>query len=65
MKDYQKDELPKGNLGFAAEIATGTHTFQITLAQFRELIGQYNFNYNQNDMKKGWALGFNITVRFY
>jgi len=65
VKDYEEDYLPEGNLGFAAEIATGTHTFQIVLAQYREIINQYNFAYNTNDLKDGWVLGFNLTVRFY
>lgn len=65
LEDYQKDNDPEGNLGFAAEILSGTHTFQITLSQFRELVGQYNHAYNSNSLKDGWVIGFNVNVRFY
>lgn len=55
---------PKSNLAFALEIGTSTHAFQITLAQYNNIISQRNFAYNINDLANGgWLLGFNITVR--
>ena len=61
----QKEYDPEGNLGFAAEFVSGTHTFQVTLAQFREIVSQFNHSFNSNTLEDGWCLGFNITVRFY
>lgn len=63
--ENQEEFEPEGNLGFACELVSGTHTFQITLSQFNQLVNQYNYAYNKNDLKDGWLLGFNIMVRFY
>ncbi|HYX07622.1 MAG TPA: DUF5777 family beta-barrel protein [Bacteroidales bacterium] len=56
---------PKPNLGFGVEIGTGTHAFQIFMANYSQIINQRNLVYNTNDFTDGdLALGFNITVRF-
>ncbi|MEI6123214.1 MAG: DUF5777 family beta-barrel protein [Bacteroidota bacterium] len=58
--------VPKPNLGIAFEITTSTHCFQIFASNYRGIIPQHNFSKSQFDFatKKGWMLGFNITVRF-
>ncbi len=65
VKQFEDTSLePKSNLAFALEIGTSTHAFQITLAQYNNIISQRNFGYNLNDLSDGdWSLGFNITVR--
>jgi len=56
---------PKPNLSLGWEISTGTHTFQIFVANYSQIISQRNLLYNTNDFTKGdYLVGFNITVRF-
>jgi hypothetical protein len=56
---------PKPNLSLGWEISTGTHTFQIFVANYSQIINQRNLLYNTNDFTKGdYLVGFNITVRF-
>lgn len=56
---------PKPNLSFGYEIGTGTHAFQIFVANYSGIIAQRNLLYNTNDLSKGeFLLGFNITARF-
>ncbi len=63
---YQADYTPKPNYALGIEISTGTHTFQVFAAQYKNIIIQKNIAYNLNDLTQGdWLLGFNITVRFY
>jgi hypothetical protein len=59
------DVQPKPNLSLGWEINTGTHTFQIFVANYSQIINQRNLLYNTNDFTKGdYLVGFNITVRF-
>jgi hypothetical protein len=61
----QIDVQPKPNLALGWEIGTGTHTFQIFVANYNQIINQRNLVFNTNDFTKGeYLLGFNITVRF-
>ena len=47
------------------EINTATHTFQIFVANYNQIINQRNLVFNTNDFTKGdYLVGFNITVRF-
>jgi len=56
---------PKPNLSFGYEIGTGTHAFQIFVANYSGIIAQRNLLYNTNDLSKGeFLVGFNITARF-
>ncbi|MEI6050051.1 MAG: DUF5777 family beta-barrel protein [Bacteroidota bacterium] len=56
---------PKPNVSLGWEINTATHTFQIFLANYNQIINQRNFLFNTNDfLKRKYLLGFNITVRF-
>jgi len=56
---------PKPNLTFGYEIVTGTHSFQLFVANYSQIINQRNLLYNTNDFTKGdFLVGFNITVRF-
>jgi hypothetical protein len=54
----------KPNLGFGVEIGTSTHSFRIFVANYRNIIKQYNLFYNTNDPWSGnFRFGFNISVR--
>jgi hypothetical protein len=56
---------PKPNLSLGWEIGTGTHTFQVFVANYNQIINQRNLVFNTNDFTKGeYLVGFNITVRF-
>ena len=57
---------PKPNLGLGWEIGTGTHCFQIFVANYHDIIYQHNLVYNTKSgiNKNNLQLGFNITVRF-
>jgi hypothetical protein len=56
---------PKPNLSLGWEINTATHTFQIFVANYSQIINQRNLVFNTNDFTKGDCLvGFNVTVRF-
>jgi hypothetical protein len=59
------DEQPKPNLSLGWEINTATHTFQIFVTNYNQIINQRNLVFNTNDFTKGdYLIGFNITVRF-
>ncbi|MBG0860533.1 MAG: hypothetical protein IQL11_13615 [Bacteroidales bacterium] len=56
---------PKPNLSLGWEIGTATHTFQLFVANYSQIINQRNLVFNTNDFAKGeYLVGFNITVRF-
>jgi hypothetical protein len=52
---------PKPNLAFGWEIGTGTHTFQVFVTNYNQIINQRNLVYNTNNK---YLVGFNINVRF-
>jgi len=55
----------KPQLAIGWEISTATHAFQLFFANYREILGQYNFVYNQNSISDlNYLIGLNITVRF-
>jgi hypothetical protein len=59
------DEQPKPNLSIGWEIGTATHTFQIFVANYSQIINQRNLVFNTNNFADGeYLVGFNITVRF-
>jgi hypothetical protein len=59
------DVQPKPNLSLGWEINTATHTFQVFVANYSQIIAQRNLVFNTNDFAKGeYLVGFNITVRF-
>ncbi|MCU0455450.1 MAG: DUF5777 family beta-barrel protein [Bacteroidales bacterium] len=59
------DEQPKPNLALGWEIGTATHTFQLFVANYSQIINQRNLVFNTNNFSKGdYLVGFNITVRF-
>lgn len=59
------DEQPKPNLSLGWEIGTATHTFQLFVANYSQIINQRNLVFNTNDFSKGeYLVGFNVTVRF-
>jgi hypothetical protein len=59
------DVQPKPNLALGWEIGTATHTFQVFVANYSQIINQRNLVFNTNDFTKGeFLVGFNITVRF-
>ena len=56
---------PKPNLSLGWEIGTATHTFQIFVTNYNQIINQRNLVFNTNDwQKRDYMIGFNITVRF-
>jgi hypothetical protein len=59
------DIQPKPNLALGWEIGTATHTFQLFVANYAQIINQRNLVFNTNDFAKGeYLVGFNVTVRF-
>lgn len=59
------NEQPKPNLALGWEIGTATHTFQMFITNYSQVINQRNLVFNTNDFIKGdYLVGFNITVRF-
>jgi len=64
-QDLTDEDHPKPNLSLGWEINTGTHAFQIFVANYSNIINQYNLLYNSNGFADGeFLVGFNITVRF-
>ena len=64
-QDLADEDHPKPNLAFGWEINTPTHAFQLFVANYSNIISQYNLLYNTNDFTDGkYLVGFNITVRF-
>lgn len=62
---YQKESFPKPNIGFGFEIATGTHCFQMFVANYDKISAQKSLAYNSNDFMKGeFLIGMNVLVRF-
>ncbi len=56
---------PMPNVSLGWEIGTATHTFQVFVANYSQIINQTNLLFNTNDFTKGdFLVGFNITVRF-
>jgi hypothetical protein len=56
---------PKPNVALGWEIGTGTHTFQVFVSNYGQIINQRDLVFNTNDFTKGdYMVGFNITVRF-
>ena len=52
------------NLGLGIEVGTSTHSFRIFVANYQNIIKQYNLFYNTNDPWSGnFRFGFNISVR--
>lgn len=60
-----EDFNSKPQLSLGWEIGTPTHAFQIFFANYKDILGQYNFVYNQNSISDGkFLIGLNVTVRF-
>jgi hypothetical protein len=58
-------DQPKPNLSLGWEISTATHTFQIFVANYNQIINQRNLVFNTNDWRESeWLVGFNIHIRF-
>lgn len=56
---------PSPNLSFGWEIGTATHSFQIFVTNYNQIINQRNLVFNTNDFSNGdYLVGFNIHVRF-
>ena len=64
-KQENEDFNSKPQLALGWEIGTPTHAFQIFFANYKDILGQYNFVYNQNSISDGnFLIGLNVTVRF-
>lgn len=55
------EKQPKPNLALGWEIGTATHTFQVFVTKYNQIISQRNLVFNSNG---DYLVGFNITVRF-
>ena len=52
------------NLGLGFEVGTSTHSFRIFVANYQNIIKQYNLFYNTNNPWDGnFRFGFNISVK--
>ncbi len=52
------------NLAFGIEVGTSTHSFRIFVANYQNIIKQYNLFYNTNNPWDGnFRFGFNISVK--
>ena len=52
------------NLGIGLEVGTSTHSFRIFVANYQNIIKQYNLFYNTNNPWDGnFRFGFNISVK--
>jgi len=59
------EDQPKPSLSLGWEIGTATHSFQVFVTNYSNIINQYNLLYNTNDLTDWeYLVGFNITVRF-
>ena len=62
-ENEELNAAPQLALGW--EIGTATHAFQVFFANYKDILGQYNFVYNQNSFSDGkYLIGLNVTVRF-
>lgn len=53
---------PNPNISFGVEITTSSHSFQIFMGNYQNLVPQYNNVFNSNDFRDGnFLIGFNIT----
>jgi hypothetical protein len=53
---------PKPGLGLGIEFSTGSHAFQLFITNYKGIVPQTNYMFNQNDFFKGeFLIGFNIT----
>jgi len=58
----QKINQPKPSLGFGFEFSTGSHVFQVFAGNYKGIVPQKNYMFNQNKIGNGDILiGFNIT----
>jgi hypothetical protein len=65
LRKQELDVQPKPNLALGWEIGTATHTFQVFVTNYSQIICQRNLVFNTNNFIKGdYMVGFNITVRF-
>jgi len=62
METFTAQVAPKPDIAFGIEFGTGTHAFQIFASTCSSLSPQYNYVFNQKELKD-LMLGFNITVR--
>jgi len=64
-KQENEEFNPAPQLALGWEIGTATHAFQLFFANYKDILGQYNFVYNQNSISEGeFLIGLNVTVRF-
>jgi hypothetical protein len=64
-RQTNEDLNPKPQLAFGWEKGTATHAFQLFVANYKGIVAQRNFLFNQNDFTKGeYLVGMNITVKF-
>lgn len=53
---------PKPGIGLGIEFSTGSHAFQIFVTNYRGIVPQQSYMFNQNDFFNGdFVIGFNIS----
>ncbi|HLF51325.1 DUF5777 family beta-barrel protein [Flavobacterium sp.] len=53
---------PKPGINLGLEFSTGSHAFQVFVSNYKGIVAQKNYMYNQNDFFNGdFMIGFNIT----
>lgn len=57
-----RQDNPNPNISIGLEMSTSSHSFQVTIGNYRGLVPQGNHFFNNNDYRDGaFLLGFNIT----
>jgi len=57
---------PDPGVGVGFEFSTGSHAFQLFIANYKGIVPQQNIMFNQNNFFKGdFLIGFNITRLWY
>jgi len=59
-QDLPSGDKPKPSVSFGWEISTPTHAFQLFVANYSNIINQYDLLYNKNSK---YLVGFNIIIR--
>lgn len=65
LTSFEKN-TPKAGFSLGAEYSTGSHAFQLFITNYRAIVPQQNYMYNQNDFFDGdFVIGFNMTRLFH
>ena len=57
-----EDNTPEPGVSLGLEFSTGSHAFQVFVTNYKGIVQQKNFMFNQNNFFDGdFMIGFNIT----